>query len=185
MDDTPSRSGRMLRIVYLKENAINEYRALTMNGISKAAREANVELVTYSGSASFDARTFDVGIQALYGFIRETRPDGLLVCAWLPEVREPNTRAFLDNFRELPVYYLGDGHPGIHYAHLYGAEYTRKLVAHMVERHGRRRVAFISTYTPDYRDEAYISYMKERGLWDETLYVLGEKIRTDMYSARA
>jgi diguanylate cyclase (GGDEF)-like protein len=170
---------RLLKIAYLKQDSYSEFDGLTINGMADAVRKAGASLIVFTGQMIYDTDDYSTGLKSLYGLIRAARPDGIIANAWLPEVREPHTSDFLDSFKDIPVFLMGEGYQGRPYSHLRGYDYIRELVDHLVSLHNRRRVAFISGYSPDDRDQAYIDYMKEKGLWDESLYVLGIKVRAD------
>jgi len=158
-------------VVYLKADSYTEFDYEVIKGLTEAATAANVTLVVYSSSAYHDPPRTDLGTAGLFGFIAATRPIGIIANAWLPETREPNVKAFLNRFPDIPVYFLGEGYEGRPYAHLRGYDYLRELVDHLVRSHGRSKTAYVSSAAIDDRDAAYRDYMSERGLWDDRLYL--------------
>jgi diguanylate cyclase (GGDEF)-like protein len=175
---------KLLRLAYIKSDSFNEYDSQTIDGMTEAAKEGGARLIVFSGHAEYDAGKRNAGISALYGIIRAARPDGILANAWLPETRPPRTGDFLAAFPDTPVYFVGEGYLGRHYCHAVGRDYLRIILAHMIDVHGRRRVAFAGAQYPDDRDEAYISEMRSRGLWDERLYLEGSALRADSPAER-
>jgi diguanylate cyclase (GGDEF)-like protein len=176
---------KSLRVVYIKDDKDNEYDTLTLNGLSESARKYGVNLIVYSGQSSYRNKKGNPGIKALYGFIRATKPDGIIVYAWLPDMMGRTAREFLGSFPDTPVFFLGDKYPNYPYTHLRGYEYMRELIDHLVVKHGRTRVAFVSHHRPDDRDMAYQDYMRETGLWDASLYLIGARVEGNSAEERA
>ncbi len=113
------------------------------------------------------------GVRGLFGFIRALKPDGIIANAWIPGVAPPDAESFTAAFPDLPLYFLGNACLDRPYAHLEGSGYIRLLVEHLVLRHRRQRIAFLSNSVPDDRDEAYRTYLQGIGLWNERYYFAG------------
>lgn len=174
-----------MTIAYLKQDSYNEYETLIIDGMRQSAREAGANLVVFSGATQFEATGYNPGIRALFGFIKAAGVDGLMVNAWLNDVKGPLDAGFRTFFAGLPLYYVGSFLPGVPCAHLQGSDYILELLDHLVMVHGRRRIAFVASFNSDDRDEAYAAYLQEKGLWDESLYLTGAKVHADLMSHRA
>ncbi len=172
-------------VLFIKADSYNEYDSETIAGLGDAVREAGGQLLVFSGQTLYGSVDSDPGIRALYGFIRAAKPDGIVVNAWLPDIRPPNSARFLSIFNDIPVFFMGEGWEDRPYCHLHGAEYMRQLLAHLHEVHGRTRIAFVAPVFPDDRDEAWRRYMGEIGCLDERLYVSSAQTMSDSVPLRA
>lgn len=172
-------------ILLIKGDSYNEYDSEVIAGLSESVREAGGQLLVFSGQTLFGSVQSDPGIQALYGFIRAAKPDGILVNAWLPDIRPPNTAQFLSVFGDIPVFFMGEGWEGRPYSHLCGADYMRHLLVHLHDVHKRTRIAYVAPVFPDDRDEAWYQYMSEKGLLDMRLFVNAKETMSDSVPLRA
>lgn len=177
--------GPGISLAYLKGDSFNEYGGLMIAGILEAAREYDARVMVLSVPQNFDESKPNPGMDRIFELIRACQPTGVLVNGWIPESREPFTSDFVAKLGGLPVFFLGEGHLNYPHVRLHGPDYMQILLEHLVEFHGYSRVAFVPAYNLDDRDQIYIDYAHDHGIWEEDLYVPRRYLRAESPEKRA
>ncbi|MBE2222768.1 MAG: substrate-binding domain-containing protein, partial [Anaerolineae bacterium] len=125
------------------------------------AREHNINAISFVGQYVRDTKGFNAQANILYDLINAEQLDGLVIQNLMCNLLDPDeTRQFYERYRPLPIVSLGrQSMEGIPYVQSSGYEGMRKAIVHLIEVHGRRRIAFIKGL-PNYRphDERYQAY---------------------------
>jgi CheY-like chemotaxis protein/signal transduction histidine kinase/DNA-binding LacI/PurR family transcriptional regulator/PAS domain-containing protein len=172
---TPARSGALssrptLGFV-LMWGVDNEYSNPVWSGIMDAAREFNVNLLSFAGRkwSTLDDEIFN---PAVFEQINTANLDGLVVI-----LSELKTIKRLKGYGTIPIVTIGtpnDELPGL-ITDNYGG--MKAEIAHLIEQHGRKRIAFIRTWDGhpdgDARLKAYWDVLAEHNLPCDPRLVFG------------
>ena len=140
------------------------------SGVLEVAQERGANLLGFAGGHLNDPYEFNARSNLLYDLIDKERVDGLIVWASsLASFIGPQAiQEFCDRHRPLPIVSIGMALEGIPSVVLDSYQGMREAIVHLVEVHGRRRLAFI--HGPEgHRDaveryRAYIDVLREYGL---------------------
>ena len=139
-------------------------------GVADVAREHNVNAISFVGEYVRDTRGFKAQANILYDLVGAECLDGLVIQNLMCNMLDSEeTKAFYDRYRPLPIVSLGRlSMGGVPYIQSGGYEGMRKAIVHLIEVHGRRRIAFVKglpNYRPhDERYQAYVDVLDEYGL---------------------
>jgi DNA-binding LacI/PurR family transcriptional regulator len=117
-----------------------------------------------------DTKGFNTQATILYDLIDAEQVDGLVIQDLMCNLFDPvEARQFYERFRPLPIVSIGRrSMEGIPCVQSSGYEGMRKAIAHLIEVHGLRRIAFVkglSNYRPhDERYQSYLDVLDEFGL---------------------
>ncbi len=134
------------------------------SGVLEGARRRGASLITFDGSHLSSPYGFNAQANVLYQLARSERINGLVV--WteglVNYITEAEVSEFFGRFSPLPlvsVEHRVDGVPNI-LNDDFGA--MRSLIAHLIEVHGYRRIAYIKHATSTHRafDERYRGYVE-------------------------
>lgn len=142
-------------------------------GVDSVARKRDVNLICFPGKPLRSPLEFEAQSNILYDLVGAQNVDGLVI--WSAGLhlfvgrQELNT--FCERFRPLPMVTAGvliEGIPGVSVDNYRG---MRAIVSHLVEVHGRRRIAFIrgpeNHQEAEERYRAYRDVLAEHGLSHE------------------
>jgi DNA-binding LacI/PurR family transcriptional regulator len=140
------------------------------SGVLETAHEREANLLGFAGGHLNDPYEFNACSNVLYELIDKERVDGLIVWAssLASYVGPEAIRGFCDGYRPLPMVSIGMALEGIPSIVLDSYQGMREAIIHLVEVHGRRRLAFI--HGPEgHRDaieryRAYTDVLREYGL---------------------
>lgn len=140
-------------------------------GVADVAREHNVNAISFVGQYVRDTKGFKAQANILYDLIDAEQLDGLVIQNLMCNLLDPDeTRQFYERYHPLPIVSLGRQSiiKGIPYVQSSGYEGMRQAIAHLIEVHDHRRIAFIKglpNYRPhEERYQAYIDVLDEYGL---------------------
>jgi len=131
------------------------------SGIVDAAQQQDVNLICYVGQKLRDPNGFLAQANVVYDLVNPKQIDGLVVWTstisafvdWQECVR------FIKRYRPLPMVSLSAVVPGIPSILVEGYQGVRKLMIHLIEDHGYRRLAFIrGPENHPYAQERYRAY---------------------------
>ena len=127
-------------------------------GVASVAQERDVNLICFPGKPLRSPLEFEAQSNILYELVSAQSIDGLVIwSAGLPLfVDRPEMNAFCQRFRPLPMVTAGvpiEGIPGVTVDNYRGMP---PVVSHLIEVHGRARIAFIRG--PEYHQEAEERY---------------------------
>jgi signal transduction histidine kinase/DNA-binding LacI/PurR family transcriptional regulator/AraC-like DNA-binding protein len=139
-------------------------------GVLETAQERGANLLGFAGGHLNDPFEFNARSNVLYELIDKERIDGLIV--WVSSlgsyIGPEAIRSFCNGYRPLPIVSIGMALAGIPSIVLDSYQGMREAIVHLVEVHGRRRLAFI--HGPEgHRDaveryRAYTDVLQEYGL---------------------
>jgi DNA-binding LacI/PurR family transcriptional regulator len=139
-------------------------------GVVDVARKRDVNVVCFVGLFLGSPYGFETQANVIYDLVSAERLDGLVVMAaaithFVPPERK---RAFIERFRPLPVVTLEGDVEGTPNIYVDSFQNMRKMVLHLIQTHGYRRIAFIrgpeSHQGANDRYRAYVEALAESGL---------------------
>jgi DNA-binding LacI/PurR family transcriptional regulator len=138
----PSRSRPVVGL--LTSSTVEPWAVRQWEGIVGAARDLNVELVSYIGGVLRSAQ-FEGQAGVMYDLAAAGRLDGLIIwttaLGWMLPRR--NIVELLDRFGSTPKVSMEMSFPGIPSVVMDDYSGMRAVVDHLIEDHGRRRIAFL------------------------------------------
>jgi DNA-binding LacI/PurR family transcriptional regulator len=165
-----SFSGRPTIGLLINQVTIGLNSGYLWSGVLETAQERGANLLGFAGGHLNDPFEFNARSNVLYELIDKERVDGLIVWASsLGSYVSPEAiRSFCSSYRPLPIVRIGMALAGIPSIVLDSYQGMREAIVHLVEVHGRRRLAFI--HGPEgHRDaveryRAYTDVLEEYGL---------------------
>ena len=161
----------------LASSTVESWATRQWQGVVDAARDLNVELVCYIGGVLRSSR-YDEEANVMYDLAALARLDGLIVWSaaigWL--IPKPDMSAFVSRFGALPIVSMEMSFPGAHSVLMDDYGGMRAVIDHLIEEHGRRRIAFLrgpATHEGfEARYRAYLASLEAHGLpFDPSLVV--------------
>jgi signal transduction histidine kinase/DNA-binding LacI/PurR family transcriptional regulator/AraC-like DNA-binding protein len=143
------------------------------SGIAEQCRANGVNLVAFTGSELESPAGFSRQANTIFDLIDRDRLNGLVIWAssLAAYVGQDAIQHFCERYRPLPLVGIGLPLPGIPSVILDSYQGMRDAILHLVQEHGRRRLAFLRG--PDQHREAqqryhaYLDVLKECGLEDD------------------
>jgi signal transduction histidine kinase/DNA-binding LacI/PurR family transcriptional regulator/AraC-like DNA-binding protein len=139
-------------------------------GVADVAREHNINAISFIGQYVRDTKGFKAQANILYDLIDAVCLDGLVIQDLMCNMLDPDeAQQFYERYRPLPMVSIGRRRmEGIPCVQSGGYEGMRKAIVHLIEVHGRHRIAFIKglpNYQPlEERYQAYVDVLTEYGL---------------------
>lgn len=123
----------------------DEFSAPLWNGAADAAREQDANLIGFIGGMLRSPQGFEAQGNVLYDLVGADNLDGLLVWTGIlgHYVGPLETKNFCDRYRPLPMVSMELPLEGIPSVLLDFHQGMRSVIAHLIEVHGCRRIAFI------------------------------------------
>jgi signal transduction histidine kinase/DNA-binding LacI/PurR family transcriptional regulator/AraC-like DNA-binding protein len=151
------------------------------HGVADRAQERDVNLICYSGGIPHWYQEFESQKNILFRIAGEQNVDGLLIWAnILSHTLDPsNLEEFCRRYAPLPVISMGMVLPSIPSIRIDMREGVHKLLSHLIEVHGRKKIAFIRglevSQDAEDRYQAYCDTLVQYGLpIDPGLVILGD-----------
>ncbi len=157
-------------IAFLTHTVSDSYGALLWTGAMDAAKKADVNLICYSGWSWRSTRGFEAQANILYELVGPENVDGLVISAGVlgSFVGPERFRDFCERYRPLPMVSIALGLEGIPSVLAENYQGIRDVMAHLIEVHGYRRIAFIkglaNNQEADARYQGYVDGLTEHGL---------------------
>jgi PAS domain S-box-containing protein len=160
----------------LSDRLVNEYSYTMWAGVANAAREHEVNLLYFTGSHLNAGDLFNT----VFELVDPEVVDGLVIWSALlgHQVGPEATEAFCKQYRPLPMVSIGlpmEGIPSI-VVDNYGGMHD--LVAHLIEKHNCRRIAYLSgpeaNLETQERYRGYTDALAEHGIALDPNLVVGE-----------
>ena len=166
----PTPRGVRKTIGYLAPTISDDTGQALWSGITDAARDLGLNGICFPGRCVSDPRDYQVQANILYALVNGEHVDGLLT--WASSigtyVSGAENKAFHEGWQPLPVVPIGapvDGFPGVL---IDGYASMRAAIAHLIEAHGLRRIAFIrgpeGNFQAQERYRAYVDTLVAHGL---------------------
>ena len=132
-------------------------------GVADAAHEHDVSLISFPGWSPKYPEGFEAQATILYELVTAENVDGLVT--WASSIGNYITveelQAFHDRYRPLPIVSVGRTLEGIPSLLMDSYSGMRDEIAHLIETHGYRRLAFIrGPATHFYAQERYRAYVE-------------------------
>jgi sigma-B regulation protein RsbU (phosphoserine phosphatase) len=157
------------------------YQSAIWSGVSSVCRERDVNLLCFIGGPLRSPYGFDAQRNVVYELTDMQNVHGLVIAmgtlANFIDLEE--ARRFCERYHPLPMTSIALSLEGIPDIAVDNAKGTREAVSHLVEVHGRRRIAFIrgpdGAHDADQRYRAYIDALAEHSLpFDPDLVAPGD-----------
>ncbi len=115
------------------------------HGVADRAAERNVNLICFAGGIPRLPQQYEAQKNILFNFISQQSVDGLLIWANILShtLDFPGLEAFYKNYMPLPIISMGMVLPSFPSIRIDMRAGMHKLLSHMIEHHGRRKIAFI------------------------------------------
>jgi len=169
-----------------------EYGSRVWAGASQAARELGIALITYTDSSVNEPEAI---VRGGNGVFRLARPEALDAMIVLPpsiadDASKRSFSLFLEAYSSLPTIRLGADEPGTIRVVVENRFGMGELVDHLIERHGRSRIAFIrgpeGVSDAEGRYDAYRASLEAHGIpFRPTLVMPGDFQRSAGTAAAA
>ena len=154
----------------IMDHVAGESRSSLWPGIAEPLQAYGGNLLCFTGGTLHDPHNFSAQGNIVYDFIDVSRLDGLII--WSSSLSSyvgyDTLRRFCDRYRPLPIVSIGVVLDGIPSVVLDSYQGMREAMAHLIEVHGRRRLAFIrgpqGHRDADERYRAYLDALKRARL---------------------
>jgi PAS domain S-box-containing protein len=157
-------------IGFLTHVISDEYGSPLWAGILDAAFEADANLICFPGWDLNSPRSFEVQANVLYDLVSAESVDGLVISGG-PMSNFAGLKGFknfCNRYRPLPIVNIAVALEGIPTASIDNYQGVREVMAHLIEVHGYRRIAFIpgpqSNPEAETRYQAYVDSLAGHGL---------------------
>jgi signal transduction histidine kinase/DNA-binding LacI/PurR family transcriptional regulator/AraC-like DNA-binding protein len=154
------------------------------HGVADRAAERNVNLICFSGGIPHWQQQFEAQKNILFKIAGQPNVDGLLVWANILSHTLDRTgmEGFCQAYSPLPIISMGMVLPSIPSIRIDMREGMCKLLTHLIEEHGRRKIAFIRgpevSQDAEERYQAYLETLKQYGLpFNPDLVIFGDFYR--------
>ncbi len=168
---------KKLKIGFLTVLEDQDNHSLMMSGVMEAASKYNVQIIRFSVHPCYEDYSHrNEDLQYIYNVIEAQDLDGLMFLGWMPGIVGPFFEEFQRRFKNIPLFSIGaqnDLVPGIH---CNNSDNMINVLEHLINVHGRRRIAFVSPTFPDKREQLYIDTMRSAGIYDENLLIRVEDL---------
>ncbi len=133
------------------------------HGVADRALERNVNLICFSGGIPHWEQQYEAQKNILFNFPDQENVDGLLIWANILShtLDRQSLEAFCERYAPLPIVSMGVVLSSIPSIQIDMRAGMRKLLSHLIEVHGRRKIAFIRglEVSPD-AEERYQAYLE-------------------------
>jgi signal transduction histidine kinase/DNA-binding LacI/PurR family transcriptional regulator/AraC-like DNA-binding protein len=140
------------------------------HGVADRAAERNVNLICFSGGIPHWQQQYEAQKNILFKFAGQHNVDGLLIWAnILSHTLDPfGMELFCQEYAPLPIISMGMVLPSIPSIRIDMRQGMSRLLNHLIEDHGRRKIAFIRglevSQDAEERYQAYLETLKQHGL---------------------
>jgi DNA-binding LacI/PurR family transcriptional regulator/anti-anti-sigma regulatory factor len=169
-----TRSGKKTSrptIALLITDIQNPWTQLQWTGVADAAREQNVNLICFTGNSLRSPANFESQANVLYDLANTEQLDGLILwtAGFDNHLSSEEVERFCARYHPLPIVSVEDAVPGIPSILLDQYQAMREVIAHLIEVHGYRHIAFVQDNQPGHwgfreRHRAYVETLSEYGI---------------------
>lgn len=175
-----------LTLGYLAEASFENFQIQMLEGVIKAAREKDINLLFFTMEHEQRDRTYKHQMEYIYSILERVELDGLMFLGWTLRVVK-NERSFLkriQSIKKMPVVSLGRRIENVPSVIINADKHLTELLAHLYDYHNYRNIVFIQPITSDERYICYENFMKERGIFKPELVVKSEDcyVEKDYYT---
>jgi PAS domain S-box-containing protein len=184
----PKLPGGRPTVGFMCERLITEYSTEVWNGVRDAVGEYGANLLYFSGNLLRDPRGFNTQANVIYDLADEETIDGLVL--WGAQLAHYATLeelgVFCERYRPLPMVNIGLALEGVPSLLMDNHQGMRDVVAHLIEVHGHRRIAYIcgagDTSEVQDRYRGYVDALAEHGVpLDPALVVTGSDLMKESW----
>ncbi len=164
----PPRARPTIGILVCNQTHKNDYSM--WQGVVDAAKKRDVNVICFPGLWLHSPHGFEAQANAIYDLVSAERLDGLVIMmsAITPMMGPEEKRAFIERFRPLPIVTLESDVEGTPNIYVDSYQNMRKVVLHLIQTHGYRRIAFIrgpeKHQLANDRYRAYVEALAEYGI---------------------
>ncbi len=140
------------------------------HGVADRALERNANLICFSGGIPRWHQQYEAQKNILFNIAGQENVDGLLIWAniFSHNLNRSSLEAFCSRYAPLPIISMGMVLPSIPSIQIDMREGMHKLLSHLIEEHGRRKIAFIRgpevSQDAEERYQAYLETLDQYGL---------------------
>ncbi len=159
---------KRLTIGFIDEDAYDEYHNMLAKGIFSSAQKHGINIIRFGHFLVHLTTSSVYQEKMLLDYVRQYKLDGLIILGW---ARATYNSGFIKLFEEIPTVSVGstrDGMPGVFFM---GEKYIEEIIHHLVNVHRMRKIAYISPFRADNRNDVFKEVMKRYQLFDPELYV--------------
>lgn len=168
---------KKLKIGFLTVLEDQNNHSLMMNGVMEAAARSDVQIIRFSIQAFYqDYSRRNEDLQYLYNIIEAQNLDGLMYLGWMPGVVGPFFEEFRKRFNPIQLFSIGSQNDLVPGIHCNNSDNMENVLDHLINVHGRRRIAYVAPTFPDKRQQLYIDAMESAGIYDANLLVSAEDL---------
>lgn len=176
-----SQSGARATLGLLVDWLEDGYQNSVLTGVADAARRADVNLICFAGGVLGSPHRFGLQRNAVHDLAGPENVDGLMIMSGAlgNHIGAAALGRYCDRYRPLPMCSIAVALPGIPSVLVDNAAGMRAALIHLIEAHGRRRIAFVrgpqANAEAERRYRVYRDVLVERGLpFDPDLAVIGD-----------
>ena len=159
---------KKITIGFIDEDAYDEYHNMLTRGVHEYAREHGINVIRFGHFLVHSTLRSLYHEKMLLDQIKQFRFDGLVFLGW---ARVTHNSEFHSMFSDIPLVSVGSTRPGIPGVFFRGEHYLGQILRHLVQEHNYRKIAYISPFMPDSRNQMYLSVMSEYNIFDPRLIV--------------
>jgi diguanylate cyclase (GGDEF)-like protein len=184
-DEVEAKTGprERLTIGLIVENSAHENENRMRAGIMEAAERFDVHLICFTHLEAA-VKNISYGVDDQYRrshdfllqLVEQFELDGLIFLGWSLLYDGEHLRRLQERFAAIPMVSMGKPYDDVPFAYFRGGDYISQMLLHLIEDHGRKRIAFIESWISDTRREYYYETMTEYGLFDEQLFVSSDDL---------
>jgi len=170
MHPSSSHSARPLTLGMLTARLNGPTEINLWHGVADRAAERNVNLICFAGGIPRLPQQYEAQKNILFNFISQQSVDGLLIWANIlsHSLDFPGLEAFYENYVPLPIISMGMVLPSFPSIRIDMRAGMHKLLSHLIEQHGCRKIAFIRglevSQDAEERYAAYLETLKQYGI---------------------
>lgn len=175
-------------VVFIADTSFDDFQAQMYSAARQTALNEGLRLIKITIETSVSINRMAGQLEHTVEAVKRLNPDGIVVLSWSGDIVS-NTDHFMSMLRSVtkaPIISLGRILPDIPSVVMNGPLLMRGLLDHLYSVHSSRRIVFISPVTTDDRIDEYISFMKEKGIYDPSLIITAEELKgyTDWFFSR-
>ncbi len=138
-------------------------------GVRAAAQDLNINLLNLGGNISGIYFKFGEQKKLIQTMLDKFSFDGLVFQTdflGMSGITAEEDEIFdiLGSHKNVPIVCIGKIQKKIPYVNLNGYKYLSEMMRHLYDIHGCRKIVYVSSINEDDRTEAYLDFMKEKGL---------------------
>lgn len=145
------------------------YQSLIISGLSDFARENDLNIMCFVTGRVDSPNEWEHCRNLLFKFVDRNKVDGLIVPIPAIGLYSNSTPVLklLESYRGIPIVTVGEGHEGYHSVTINNYSGMHKIVDHLIETHGYKKIAFIKgppCTDAEIRFQAYCDALSAHGL---------------------